>query len=256
LGRNRRRRNQRRRREARDEQPSESERAGWRQTIDSLGGFTVVGTLGAAVVAVLALIAFNLPGSEDPNDEPYVPIERSMVSGRIDGDPLAPVRIIEFSDFQCPFCERFTRETAPLLLEEYVEAGQASIEYRHFAFLGPESQKAAEAAECALDQGHFWDFHDLLFLRQNGENRGTFSDGNLKDFARELAVEFPDFDVGAFDRCLDSGAKEQAVREMTSQGGDLGIQSTPSFIINGQRIGGAQSIEVFREVIDAELAQQ
>lgn len=255
MGRNRRRRNQRRRREAREEQQQDPPASGWRQTIESFGGFTVVGTLGAAAIAVIVLVILNLPGSEDPNDAPYVPVERSMVSGRIEGDPTALVRIVEFSDFQCPFCERFTRETAPLLREEYVETGQASIEYRHFAFLGPESLSAAAAAECALDQGHFWDYHDLLFLRQNGENRGTFADDHLKDFARELAAEFPDFDVEAFDRCLDSGEKEASVLEQTAQARDLGIQSTPSFFINGQLLGGAQPIENFRALIDAELAE-
>lgn len=255
MGRNRRRRNQRRRRDAREEQEQEPPASGWRQTIESLGGFTVVSTLGAAAIAVVVLVILNLPGNQDPNDEPYVPIERGTVSAHIEGDPAAPVRIVEFSDFQCPFCERFARETAPLLREEYVETGQASIEYRPVAILGPESVAAAAAAECALDQGRFWDYHDLLFLRQNGENRGTFADDHLKDFARELAAAFPDFDVEAFDRCLDSGQKEQGILDQTSQATDLGIQSTPSFFVNGQLITGAQPVDVFRQLIDAELAE-
>ncbi len=256
MGRNRRRRSsRRRRREDEEQQPAEPQRAGWRDTIESFGGFTVIGTLAAVVVALGFLVYFNLPGSEDPNDEPYVPTERTTVSGRIDGNPAAPVRIIEFSDFQCPFCGRFTTETAPLILAEFVEAGQASIEYRHFAFLGPESLASAAAAECALDQGRFWDYHDLLFLRQKNENRGTFSDGNLKGFARELADAFPDFDVDTFDRCFDSGQKEQSVLDQTAEARDLGIQSTPSFFINGQFLSGAQPIENFRLVINAALAE-
>ena len=75
----------------------------------------------------------------------------------------ALVTIIEFSDFQCPFCGRYTRETAPGLRAEFVDTGIASIEYRHLAILGPESQRAAEAAECALEQGFFWEYHDILF---------------------------------------------------------------------------------------------
>ncbi len=256
MGRNRRRRNRRQRREQEEgQQPSDSGRAGWRKTIDSWGGFTVIGTLAGVAVAVGVLIFFNLPGDEDPSGDPYVPIERSQVSGRIEGNPAAPVRIIEFSDFQCPFCGRFTRDTAPLLLEEYVETGQASLEYRHMAFLGPESLSAASASECALDQGRFWDYHDLLFLRQSGENRGAFSDGNLKHFARELQVEFPDFDVDAFDRCFDSGVKDSVVQDLTAEARDLGVQSTPSFFINGQFLSGAQPIENFREVIDAAIGE-
>ena len=254
MGRNRRRRNQRRRRSDADEpnQPP-TQRPGWRATVDSLGGFTVIGTLAAVAVAVVVLVLLNLPGSTGPTDTPYEPIARSQVSGRLEGDPAAPVRIIEYSDFQCPFCQRFTHETAPQLLEEFIETGQAALEYRHFAFLGPESVRAAEASECALDQGRFWDYHDLLFLRQNGENQGVFSDGHLKDFARELQAAFPDFDVDAFDRCLDSGIKEPLVLEARAEANELNVRSTPTFFVNGTPLTGARPIEDFRLVIEQAL---
>lgn len=162
----------------------------------------------------------------------------------------APVRIIELSDFQCPFCRRFTLETAPVLRAEYVETGIATMEYQHFAFLGEESVRAAEAAECALEQGAFWDYHDLLFLRQGGENEGDFSDQRLKRFARELADAKPGFDVGAFDGCLDSGRMRVEVEAQTAGARAAGISTTPSFVINGILVTGAQPIEVFRQAIE------
>jgi protein-disulfide isomerase len=198
---------------------------------------------------VIVLVVVNLPGAS-VGDEEWIPSERSVVSGRVDGDPSAPVRIIEFSDFQCPFCKRFTDDTAPQILAEFVETGIASLEYRHFSFLGPESFAAAEAAECARDQDRFWDYHDLLFLRQGAENRGVFSNGNLKDFARELQEVYSDFDLDAFDQCLDSGRMESVVEEMTNEASTLGVRSTPSFLINGQLISGALDFETFKTAIE------
>ncbi|HJM88416.1 MAG TPA: thioredoxin domain-containing protein [Dehalococcoidia bacterium] len=225
------------------------ERAGWRIFVDSIGGFLTVGWIAGAVVVVAALIAFS--GSDgELSETPYVPVVRSDIDGRVEGVPGAPVRIIELSDFQCPFCRRFTLETVPTLRAEYVETGIATMEYQHFAFLGEESVRAAEAAECALEQGAFWDYHDLLFLRQGGENEGDFSDGHLKRFARELADAKPGFDVGAFDECLDSGRMRVEVEAQTGGARASGISTTPSFVINGILVTGAQPIEVFRQAIE------
>lgn len=228
--------------------------SGWRQTIDSWGGFTVIGSLAAALVVVVILVVVNLPGSEVSDDE-WVPIDRTLVDGRVEGDPSAPVRIIEFADFQCPFCQDFALDIAPAILEEYVETGQASVEYRYFSFLGPESIAAAEAAECANEQGRFWDYHDILFLRQGAENRGAFSTGNLKDFARELQGEYSDFDLDEFDQCVDSGRHQPLVEAMREEAGALGVNSTPSFLINGVPFGNTSDIEVFRNALDAAIAE-
>lgn len=235
--------------------PVKPSKPAWRQALDSWGGLPVVGSIAVSLLVVAVLVWVNRPGAST-NTDPYEPVARSIVNGRVEGDPNAPVKIIEFSDFQCPFCRRFTLETAPLLVQEFVETGIASIEYRHMAFLGPESVRAAEAAECAADQNRFWDFHDILFLRQGAENDGVYSDANLKKYAREVADAHDDFDVNAFDSCLASGEKRAAVEEMTRQANALGVQSTPSFLVNGQPISGAQPIEVFRQVIQAAQAGQ
>lgn len=227
-----------------------STKPAWRETLDSWGGFTVVGSLAIAGLFIVALVVFNLPGSGGGGDK-YVPIERSQVSGRIEGASSAPVRIIAFEDFQCPYCKAFTENIAPQLVEDFVEAGVASIEFRPLAFLGPESVAAAEAAECALDQGRFWDYHDLLFLRQGRENSGAFSPSKLKDFARELQDEFSDFGVDEFDNCLDSGRKGLLVDKLRSEARSLGINSTPSFLVNGNPFANTSDYETFRTGIQA-----
>ena len=120
--------------------------------------------------------------------------------------------------------------------------------YVHFAFLGPESQWAGEASECAADQNAFWEYHDFLFDSQSGENQGAFNKDNLKAFAGQLGLE-----TQAFNECLDSGKYTELVRQETAWAQSLGVQSTPTFVLNGQGIVGAQPFEVFQQAIDALL---
>jgi len=122
--------------------------------------------------------------------------------------------------------------------------------YQHFAFLGPESQWAAEASECAADQDAFWEYHDKLFDSQSGENRGAFNKDNLKRFAIELGL-----DTQTFDECLDSGKYTSIVENETQAAQTLGVRSTPTFLINGKPVIGAQAFEVFKQTIEAELTK-
>ena len=107
----------------------------------------------------------------------------------ITGDQNAPITIVIYVDFQCPFCGKFFKETELTALANYVKDGKVKLVSRDFAFLGQESLKAAEAARCAGDQGKFWEYHDYLFTHQNGENKGNFSNLNLKTFAKELKLK-------------------------------------------------------------------
>jgi protein-disulfide isomerase len=101
----------------------------------------------------------------------------------------APVTVIEYSDFQCPFCGKFFRETEQTLIDSYIKEGKIRFVHRDFAFLGNESMVAAVAARCAGDQGKFWEYHDYLYSHQNGENQGNFSNINLKSFAVSLGLK-------------------------------------------------------------------
>jgi len=234
---------------------SSSSKPQWRQTIDSWGGFTVIGAIAAAVVIGAFLIFINRPGAS-ANDEEFVAREHNApVSGNVIGNPDAPVRIIEYGDYQCPHCGTFAESIEPVLLEEYVETGLATFEFRNYAFLGPESQAAAEAAACAADQNMFWPYHDLLFLRQGTQNTGVFSDSKLREYAETIAGEFEEFDVSAWQTCYDNDTHEAAILEENRVATNSGVASTPTTLINGQAIPGTQNIDVYRQAIDAALPE-
>ncbi len=120
--------------------------------------------------------------------------------------------------------------------------------YFNFAFLGDESGWAAEAAECAGDQNKFWEYHDYLFSHQNGENQGAFSKDNLKGFAADMGL-----DTAAFNTCMDSGKYTQFVQDQTNIAHQLGVQSTPTFAVNGQPVVGAQTFDSFKTTIESLL---
>jgi protein-disulfide isomerase len=120
--------------------------------------------------------------------------------------------------------------------------------YVHFAFLGAESLWAAEASECAAEQDAFWEYHDFLYENQNGENRGAFSKENLKQFADQLGL-----DTDKFNQCLDSGKYTEVVEQENEVARQLGVQSTPTFVVNGAPVIGAQPFESFQQVIEAFL---
>ncbi len=128
--------------------------------------------------------------------------------------------------------------------------GNVQFGYVHFAFLGEESFWAAEASECADEQGKFWEYHDLLFNRQAGENQGAFNQDNLKQFATTLGL-----DATQFNACLDSGKYTDVVKREVAFAQQLGVQSTPSFVLNGQPVVGGQPFETFQQMIDTALGR-
>jgi len=182
---------------------------------------------------------------------PNILITPALTDGKTWGPADAPVVIQEFSDFQCPYCGQFAIGTGQQIVEKYGGTGQVRFEYNNYAFLGPESIRAAEAAECANEQDAFWDYHDTLFLNQNGENRGTFNDTTLKSFAALIGL-----DEQSFNTCLDSGKYRDDMEASFTNGVELGIESTPSFIINGELVAGALPFTEFERLIDAALAAQ
>jgi protein-disulfide isomerase len=129
-----------------------------------------------------------------------------------------------------------------------VDTGKVRFGYFNFAFLGDESGWAAEAAECAGDQNKFWEYHDYLFSHQNGENQGAFSKDNLKGFAADMGL-----DTAAFNTCMDSGKYTQFVQDQTNIAHQLGVQSTPTFAVNGQPVVGAQTFDSFKTTIESLL---
>src|SRR3989338_6147485 len=164
------------------------------------------------------------------------------------GDPDASVTLIEFGDYQCPFCGVFYHEVEPKIKENYVKTGKVRMVYRDFAFLGQESLWAAEAAECAKDQGRYWDFHDYLFSNQNGENQGAFNQENVKQFASTLGL-----DRDQFDPCFDGGTYRNEVTKDTADAQRAGVSGTPTTFINGKMLFGALPYEAFEAAIEEAL---
>ncbi len=160
------------------------------------------------------------------------------------GPPDAPITIVEFSDFQCPFCSKVEREAIAQLRDKYVRNGKISIVYKHAAVLGDESTWAAQAAECAADQGQFWEYHDLLFANQDGENQGAFTKEKLIGFARELKL-----DLTRFAPCLNNDETLTRVQADTQEAQAMGVRGTPTFLINGQLLVGAQPLAAFEKMI-------
>jgi protein-disulfide isomerase len=136
------------------------------------------------------------------------------------------------------------------LEETYAKTGAVRFEYKHFAFLGPESIRAAEASECASEQERFWPYHDTLFLNQRGENMGAFNDEALKAFAAGIGLVEEEFN-----RCLDSGRYRDEVEAERVEAAELGIGRTPSTVINGQIVDGSVPFERLQVLIESELAQ-
>ncbi|MEW6287369.1 MAG: thioredoxin domain-containing protein [Chloroflexota bacterium] len=209
--------------------------------------------VGALVLYGLPFILYGIASNTKPQASPTADTQlvESVVARtrHFKGDPNAPVTIIEFGDFQCPYCGQFFSRTEPQIYERYIQSGKVRFGYFHFAFLGEESNWAAQAAECAAEQNKFWEYHDKLYNSQSGENQGAFSRDNLKRFADELGL-----DTSAFSECLDSGRYAQLVSNESSMASSIGVNSTPTFLlVNGQFIIGAQPFEIFQQALDSLL---
>ncbi|MEV6165518.1 thioredoxin domain-containing protein [Streptomyces sp. NPDC052052] len=164
-----------------------------------------------------------------------------LAQGRVD----APVVLIEYADFLCGYCGKFARDTEPALVEKYVDHGTLRIEWRNFPIFGAQSQAAARAAWAAGQQGRFWQFHRAAYAE--GAKEKGFGEDRLKALARQAGVA----DLDRFVRDADSSAASDAVSKDQEQGYGIGATSTPSFLINGRPLAGAQPLAAFAEAIEA-----
>ena len=173
------------------------------------------------------------------------------------GSSDAPVTVVEFSDYECPFCQRFFATTLPALKKEYIDAGKVRYVFRDYPLdqLHPRARKAAEAAHCAGEQRKFWEMHDVLF-----QNAKALSPPQLAEHARSIGL-----DGTKFDECLSSGRHAATVERGLADGAAAGVRGTPAFVIGrtkpgsdvveGTALRGAQPLETFRRLIDQALAQ-
>jgi protein-disulfide isomerase len=199
----------------------------------------------------------QVPSPSEPTQSPPTPKETKPSYERIevsvDDDPVkgsenAPVTIIDFGNFQCDACAKFTLETLPLIEEEYIKTGKVKLVFRDVPVAHDEyAQKAAEAAECADDQGKFWEYHDILFEKQmEWSVEGV---DKLKEYARTLGL-----DMRKFNDCLDSGKHADEVQKDLKDAISYGAKTTPTIFINGIKVEGAQPYSVYKELIEQELS--
>jgi protein-disulfide isomerase len=205
-----------------------------------------------AVVLVGAFFNFDGSGTGAVVDNGDVPtptptpskVEVSIDDDAVKGDKDAPVTIVEFSDYECPFCARFYSQAYQDIIKNYIDAGKVKLVFRDFPLgFHQNAQKAAEAAECAGEQDKYYDMHDKLF--ENGVTGGIAS---FKQYASQIGLN-----QGDFDNCLDSGEMANEVKKDMAQGQSYGVQGTPAFFVNGKLISGAQPFSVFQQAIEAEL---
>ncbi len=205
----------------------------------------------------MAKLELKLLQNQLPTKQAVEPIKISMDDDPIIGNPDAPITIVEFSDFQCPFCARFHTQTLPSLLEEYIEQDKVKIVFRDFPIqsIHPNALPASIAAECANDQNKFREMHDILFEKQNSWNRLEVNDALslFSQYASNMQL-----DQAVFDACLTSGKHIPEIQNDLNDGRDYGVSGTPGFFVGNDQIGfvelkGAQPFESFKKVIDAQL---
>ncbi|MDH4304407.1 MAG: DsbA family protein [Nitrospira sp.] len=188
---------------------------------------------------------------------PPGPVTMSVGDGPVLGQIDAPITIVEFSDYQCPFCKRHFTNTLGMLKTNYIDTGKVRYIFRDFPLdsIHPYARKAAEAAHCAGDQGKFWDMHDTMFQRQE-----ELKPHNLRDFARAMQL-----DLDAFNACLDEGKYAKRVEADVAAGSAAGVTGTPGFFVGKTKpdgtmvatfVKGAQPASAFSQVIERLLEEK
>jgi len=210
--------------------------------------YWLIGIVAAMMaLAIIVLLSGSQPVKVDPN----------LASGNALGNADAPITITEFADFQCPACGQFARQTLPVLEEKYIKTGKVKWVFSHFAFLGQnttdpaklalfnagkdESIRAAEASECANDQGKFWEYANTLFANQAGENQGAFRDEKLLEWAQQLGLNMDQFKV-----CMDNRTHLQKIQQSNNYAQSINLPGTPSIFVNGTLVNGSSLAAIER----------
>jgi protein-disulfide isomerase len=221
-----------------------------------LGGIVIVAVLGVGFAAQSGTAgpetATAPNGAATRADAPLPDMAR-----RIAGDPTAmgevtaPVVLVEYADFRCPFCGVYARETLPPLVAEYVKSGKLRVEWRDFPVFGQESTDAAVAARAAGEQGKFWEFNAATYAHAPERAHLEVTKETLLQFARDSGVP----DMTRFESDLTNPVLLDRVNSDMNEAYSIGATGTPLFLVNGTPISGAQPLDVFRQIMDSELAK-
>jgi protein-disulfide isomerase len=205
---------------------------------------------GAAVLVVALLVILNGNRSRTLVSDLAYETGTTTEGEPYKGSPDAPLQLVEYSDFLCGHCGNLA-DAIETLGPDYIQTGEVQVIFRNYAFLAPESLQAAQAVECALDQGSdkFWLYHDLLFANR-GTGLAAYSKPRLKEYARQIGL-----DTSAFSECLESGAKLGEVQADKAEGESQGVEATPTWFINGQMVRGGVPEDELRQIFDGLLSQ-
>ncbi|MFB9909138.1 DsbA family protein [Allokutzneria oryzae] len=218
-----------------------------------------------ALVALVYVSAGRDGGSQETAAAPVVPtvsvqprddgttgtIDES-VARRKEGDPYAmgrvdaPVVLVEFADYRCPYCVKFATDTKPELIRRYVDNGTLRIEWRDYPMFGEESENAALAARAAGKQGKFWPYHELAFAEAPRQGRASFPRERLVEIAKRVGVA----DLKRFETDLADPALAEEIRADIAEGRRLGVTGTPAFVLNGRPLVGARPLDEFVAAIE------
>ena len=205
----------------------------------------------------IAKLELKILQNQLPTEQPKIITKISADNDPIIGNPDAPITIIEFSDFQCPFCARFYTQTLPLIHEEYIETGKVKLVFRDFPIqsIHPNAVPASVASECANEQGKFKEMHDMLFEKQSEWSREETANALslFSQYATKIQLE-----QDTFDSCLINGKYIEEIKKDLDDGREYGVEGTPGFFVGNDQIGyvelrGAQPFDSFKKVIDAQL---
>lgn len=217
--------------------------------------------IAVVAVAVLMVIIIALPSlikSATPVGDIVLitPVVRPLSEGRTMGNPDAPVKIDVYEDFQCSACATYTFDVEKQVIEELIPSGQVYYVFHQYPFLddrsaSKQSDQAANASMCALEQDRFWDYHDMLYANQSGENLTAFSDRRLVAFAEALGL-----DVNTFETCFEENRYQSEIDIDLTEGGKLGVTGTPSVFVNGKVVmpGYIPTYDSIKTAVDEALA--
>jgi len=204
----------------------------------------LLGIIVAVVVVAVGLALFAIQAAQKP-----IEATDRVGEGMTWGPTDAAVTILNFSDFGCSHCRDFALNQGRQLREEYEKTGKVRFEFKPFVLNWATTADPANAAACAADQGKFWDYHDALYLRQ-ASSAQAFVPAALKEYAAQLGL-----DTAAFNRCVDKKERYSLLDKVGAEGRARGVNATPTFFVNGEKIEGAASYEVFKAAIDGALSR-
>jgi protein-disulfide isomerase len=216
-----------------------------RKTGGSNIGIWIIGASAAIVLLVVLLMVFNQSPPAAAIKAPDVPAE--WLNRNVMGDPNAPITVQIWEDFLCPACRQWTTTVEPQVIDQYVKSGQIQLEFRQFPLSGhaPGSNMAAMASLCAADQGAFWTYHNRLFMGQD-QGQAGFTIDALTRYADEL-----DLDSRALLECMSSQKYRDEVAASANEALQLGLNATPSVLVNGTRMTNPFDLNEFAALVEA-----